>query len=203
MATNKYYVSSVNGLPDGDGSADSSGTASYGDTIPGTTSFVLEGSYILTLGVTDKDGGSGSDSLVIDVLNRPPNCSAASPSIDTIWPADHKFVPVKVLGVTDPEQDEVAITVESIYQDEPVDTYGDGRFTPDGQGVGTDTAQVRAERAGTKKVPGNGRVYHIRFSADDGHGGSCRGEVLVAVPHDKKDRPVDEGALYDSTALAP
>jgi hypothetical protein len=188
---------------DGDGKADSSGTASYGDTILGTTSFALEGSYTLTLSVTDKDGGSGSDSLVIEVLNRPPDCSAASPSIDIIWPADHKFVPVNVLGVTDPEQDEIAITIERIYQDEPVDTYGDGSFTPDGQGVGTDTAEVRAERAGTKKVPGNGRVYHIGFSADDGHGGSCSGEVLVGVPHDIKDTPVDEGALYDSTALAP
>ncbi len=188
---------------DGDDSADSSGTASYGDAIVGTTSFALEGSYTLTLNVTDKDGGSGGDSLVIDVLNRPPDCSEAGPSIDIIWPADHKFVPVNVLGVTDPEQDEIAITIESIYQDEPVDTYGDGSFTPDGQGVGTDTAQVRAERAGTKKVPGNGRVYHIGFSADDGHGGSCWGEVLVGVPHDIKDTPVDEGALYDSTALAP
>ena len=88
--------------------------ATYGDTIVETTSFALEGSYTLTLSVTDKDGGSGSDSLVIDVLNRPPDCSAASPSIDTIWPANHKFVPVNVLGVTDPEQDEIAITIESI-----------------------------------------------------------------------------------------
>ena len=108
-----------------------------------------------------------------------------------------------MLGVTDPEQDEIAITVESIYQDEPVDTYGDGSFTPDGRGVGSATAQVRAERAGTKQVPGNGRVYHIGFSADDGHGGSCWGKVLVGVPHDRKDTPVDDGALYDSTALAP
>jgi len=188
---------------DGDGKADSSGTAAYGDRIVKTTWFALEGSYTLTFAVTDKDGGRGSDSLVIKVLNRAPVCSEASPSIDIIWPADHKFVPVNVLGVTDPEQDEVAITIESIYQDEPVDTYGDGSFTPDGRGVGTGTAEVRAERAGANKVPGNGRVYHIAFSAADGHGGSCTGEVLVGVPHDIQDTPVDDGALYDSTALAP
>lgn len=54
---------------------------------------------------------------------------------------------------------------------------------------------MRAERAGK----GNGRVYHIRFTADDGHGGGCTGEVLVGVSHNKKDTPVDDGALYDAT----
>lgn len=108
-----------------------------------------------------------------------------------------------MLGVTDPDDDPVSIVIDGIWQDEPVDTYGDGKFTPDGMGVDTSTAQVRAERAGTKKVPGNGRVYHIFFTADDGRGGSCEGEVLVGVPHDVKDTPVDDGALFDSTALAP
>jgi len=135
--------------------------------------------------------------------NRPPDCSEAAPSVDTIWPPNHKFVMVNVTGVTDPDGDTVAITINSIYQDEPVDTFGDGNFTPDGQGVGTDTAEVRAERSGTKKVPGNGRVYHISYTADDGRGGACSGEVSVGVPHDVKDTPVNGGALYDSTALSP
>ena len=133
--------------------------------------------------------------------NEPPDCSEAVPSIDTIWPPNHKFVPVNILGVTDPDGDDVTITIDSIFQDEPVDTVGDGNFTPDGQGTGTDTAEVRAERIGTKQVPGNGRVYHIMFTADDGNGGLCSGEVFVGVPHDQGGGvvPVDEGALYDST----
>lgn len=138
-----------------------------------------------------------------NIVQQPPDCSAAAASIDSIWPPNHKFVDISVFGVTDPDGDSVTITIDSIFQDEPVDTFGDGKFTPDGIGVGTDTAEVRAERAGTKKVPGNGRVYHINFTADDGKGGSCSGEVLVGVPHDKGKRsvPVDEGALYDSTAF--
>jgi hypothetical protein len=135
------------------------------------------------------------------VVNEPPDCTEASPSVDTLWPPNHSFVAVDVLGVIDPDGDEVAITIDSIFQDEPVDGQGDGSFTPDGQGVGTATAEVRAERAG----PGNGRVYHIGFTADDGHGGTCSGEVLVGVPKNqgKKGAPVDDGPLYDSTALAP
>jgi hypothetical protein len=74
---------------------------------------------------------------------------------------------------------------------------GPGKNHPDGKGVGTSTAEVRAERDGK----GDGRVYHIGFTADDGNGGTCSGVVLVGVPHDKggANDPVDGGALYDST----
>lgn len=135
------------------------------------------------------------------VWNRDPDCSLAEASIDTIWPPNHKFVAIDVLGVTDPDGDPITITIDSIFQDEPVDTFGDGAFTPDGMGVGTPTADVRAERSGTKKVPGDGRVYHIGFTADDGRGGSCSGVVLTGVPHDVKDTPIDGGPLYDSTTF--
>jgi len=56
----------------GDGLPDNSGGASYGDTITDTASFTVEALYTLTFEVTDKDGGHGSDSLVVDVLRRPP-----------------------------------------------------------------------------------------------------------------------------------
>lgn len=131
--------------------------------------------------------------------NLPPDCGEAYPSLTMLWPPNHEWVSIDVLGVTDPDGDSLVITIDSIYQDEPVDTFGDGKFTPDGMGVGAATALVRAERSGTKIVPGNGRVYHISFTADDGLGGVCSGTVYVGVPHDKKDTPIDEGPLYDST----
>ena len=143
---------------------------------------------------------SSSDSAIFEP-NRPPVCRDAYPSIDQIWPPNHEWVPIDVLGVTDPDGDELLLTIAGIFQDEEVDTYGDGTFTPDGDGVGTATASVRAERAGTKKVPGDGRVYHIYFAADDLRGGVCEGEILVGVPHDKKDTPVDGGPLFDSTEI--
>ncbi len=80
-----------------------------------------------------------------------------------------------------------------------MDALGDGRFAPDGAGVGTPTAYLRAERSGAKTVPGNGRVYHIGFTAADGNGAACSGEVVVGVPHDQHAAPIDDGALYDST----
>jgi hypothetical protein len=131
--------------------------------------------------------------------NEPPDCSTAVPSVLSIWPPNHIFINVNVLGVTDPEDDPFTINIDGIFQDEPVDSTGDGKFTPDGSGVGTDTASVRAERMGVE----NGRVYHIFFTATDDQGAFCTGEVLVGVPHDKKDTAVDEGPLFDSTALFP
>ena len=129
--------------------------------------------------------------------NRAPDCSNASASVDTIWPPNHKFVAIEVLGVTDPDGDEVTITIDSILQNEPVDSSGDGSFSPDGAGVCSSMAYVRAERDGS----GNGRVYHISFTADDGMGGACSEEVLVSVPKSqgKNGAAVDEGPLFDST----
>ena len=143
--------------------------------------------------------------LTIEPANEPPVCAEAFPSVEIIWPPNHNWVDVDILGVTDADGDLPAITINSIYQDEPVDTMGDGTFTPDGTGVGTDTAHVRAERAGSKKVPGNGRVYYIDFTADDGNGGACAGQVQVGVPHDrgKQNVPVPDGPNFDSTQLAP
>ena len=58
---------------------------------------------------------------------------------------------------------------------------------------------MRAERTGTPGVPGNGRVYAIHFTADDGKGGTCSGIVNVCVPHDQG-HPicVDDGQGYGS-----
>ena len=96
------------------------------------------------------------DDVATFVPNQPPDCDEANPSVATLWPPNHQWVPVTINGVTDPDGDPVAIAFTSIRQDEPVDTNGDGSFTPDGRGVGTSTAELRAERSGTKKVPGNG-----------------------------------------------
>lgn len=132
---------------------------------------------------------------VVPASNVPPDCTQAAPSIGILWSANHELVPIDILGVTDLDGDPVSITVDRIFQDEPVNELGDGDFSPDGTGVGTTTAYVRAERSGKE----NGRVYHISFTAEDGQGGACSEVVLVEVPHDQARNSVDDGALYDST----
>jgi streptogramin lyase len=160
--------------------------------------FSLTGRYI-EVRATLTASGAGASPVLSDIRietgNRAPECAGATASVAVIWPPNHTFVPVGISGVTDPDGDATTVTVTGIRQDEPVDTTGDGAFVPDGKGVGTPTAEVRAERSGT----GNGRVYHIAFSATDGKGGTCTGTVTVAVPHDRDSVAVDGGPLYDST----
>ena len=142
-----------------------------------------------------------SETLTLTVLNRPPDCSRAAPSISLIWPPNHQMVPVSVQKVSDADDDPRSLTITSIRQDEPVNDIADGNTTADGAGMGTSTAMVRAERSGSPRNPGNGRVYHIGFTADDGNGGTCSGVVRVGVPHDRggQSSPLDDGPLYDST----
>lgn len=171
----------------------------------GDSPAVPDGQYLrisvaFSRSTTDGDSNGVNDSPILfdltAVANRAPDCSAVTPDVGMLWPPNHKFTAVNILGVTDPDGDPVTITIDSIYQDEPVDEFGDGAFTPDGQGVGSSIASVRNERSGLQ----DGRFYHIGFTADDGQGGSCSGNVAVNVPHDKHTPPVDGGALYDSTA---
>ena len=111
------------------------------------------------------------------------------------------------MGVTDPDGDPVTITILGITSDEATATdlgAGGAKHAPDADGIGTDTASVRAERSGTKKVPGDGRVYVISFTASDGRGGECEGSVIVKVPHDQSDKTcpaVDSGQNYDATGI--
>jgi hypothetical protein len=106
-------------------------------------------------------------------FNRPPNATDAYPSKKILWPPNHKFVPITIEGVTDPDGDNVTITITSITSNEPEGC------SPDSYGVGTDTAWLRAERLGK----GKGRVYVITFVASDGKGGEAIGNVSVFVPH--------------------
>lgn len=141
--------------------------------------------------------------IIVPPINQPPDCRRAVPSVSNLWPPHHEFRPVNIMGVLDPDEDPINITIDSIFQDEPVkeNGTGSGNTCPDATGVGTDTAQVRAERAGSPEVPGDGRVYHISFTASDGKGGTCTGKVTVCVPHDQSQEHVcvDQGSLFNST----
>jgi hypothetical protein len=153
---------------------------------PGTNTL-----YVLGVDV----GGPSGLQFHVDIniesnSNTAPDVSNAQASTTTLWPPNNKMVPITVEGVTDADGDEVSITITSIMQDEKTGKEADA------SGVGTDTASVRSERDGK----GDGRVYHIFFTADDGNGGVTAGEVTVTVPHDQSGSPaVDGGALYDST----
>src|ERR1700730_1587483 len=157
-----------------------------------TLSSVAVATALCTLSVSSQalvvvGGGGGSA----------PDCSGAAASSGVIWPPDHKMFGVGIVGVTDPNNLPITIVVTEILQDESVAAIGSGNTSPDGTGIGTSTALVRAERAG----PGTGRIYFISFSATNTTGQQCTGTVTVFVPHDQGQgfTPIDTGQRFDST----
>lgn len=133
--------------------------------------------------------GSGSG-------NGSPVCNAAQAVPVSLWPANGRFTSVSVVGVGDPDNDPVTISITGVTQDEAVVSPGVGDSRPDAVLHGS-SADVRAQRL----AAGDGRVYQLKFSATDGHGGSCTGTVSVGVSNSQKPGQaiVDSGQLYDST----
>jgi probable HAF family extracellular repeat protein len=146
------------------------GTNSYAAAV-NATGQVVGGSHI--------PGDSTQHAVLwqVRVENSPPRCDLGQAVPNLLWPPNHKLVPVRIAGVTDPEGSPVTITIVRVTQDEPVNGLGDGDTSPDAVLQGA-SVLLRAERAGT----GNGREYRVEFTAEDGEGGVCAGAVSVAVP---------------------
>ena len=192
----------------GSATLNANGTFTYAPT----TGYVGGDNFTYAASDSSSTSNITTVTLAVAIRNQPPVCTSAAANPASIWTPNHKFVPISILGVTDLDGDTVTIKVTSIYQDEPTNTDGDGNHTPDGvirmtprDPVYQSKASVRAERSGTKKTPGNGRVYMIGFSATDPSGAFCTGVVTVCVPHDQGGRSscVNDGPLYDSTVTAP
>jgi hypothetical protein len=157
--------------------------------------------YTATLQVKDIDGATDTDTAEVSP-NQAPDCSEAYAAPNCLWVPNHKMVSVSVLGVTDPDGDPVSITITGITSDEATaseEDAGGAKHAPDADGVGTDTAQLRAERSES----GNGRVYEISFTASDGMGGECEGSVSLCVPQDQSEECecIDDGQNYDATQV--
>jgi PKD repeat protein len=139
------------------------------------------------------NGHLDSNVATVSIAVNGPVCSTATAQPGSLWPPDHKMQPIQVSGVTHSSGLPVTLAATAIRQDEPTTGQGSGDQSPDAT---LTPLQVRAERSGE----GDGRVYHIDFTASDATGGNCTGTVLVCVPHDQAGGScVDQGPLYDST----
>jgi cysteine-rich repeat protein len=167
---------------DGDGVGDACDLLSCGNGVRESAEACDDGNLV--------DGDSCSATCQL-------TCGGAAASVETLWPANHQMRRVGIEGLVDPAGDRLSVAIASIFQDEPVKEKGEKSSSPDGAGVGSSAANLRAERSGS----GDGRVYHVGFEARDGRGGSCSGSVEVCVPHDRGrgSRCGDQGARFDST----
>lgn len=139
-------------------------------------------------------GGPAFTQTISVAVNAPPDCGAVTGG-PNLWPPNHKLRLVTLTGATDPDGDPVVVTVDGVTQDEPLNGRADGNTSPDAKpGPSSDQVYLRAERSGK----GNGRVYRVAFTGDDGEGGTCTGVAVVGVPHDrgKGKVPVDSGLVF-------
>jgi len=129
-------------------------------------------------------------------INHPPVCATVAVRPSTLWPPNHKLVPVALGAATDPDGDSLTSAIDAVTQDEPVNTTGDGDASPDAVRNLLDPSSVilRAERSGLA----DGRVYRVAYTVTDGRGGSCSGIARVAVPVSRQSFALESPFVYDS-----
>ena len=125
--------------------------------------------------------------------NAPPVCTAAQPSVRSLWAPNSQMVSVSITGITDPTNDPITLTYPLVTQDEPIRGLFATDLSPDAA-VSGQQILLRAERS----PKGDGRVYEVHVTATDNHGGRCSAAVQVRVPHSLKDTAVNSGQTYNS-----
>lgn len=141
------------------------------------------GTTNVTLTVTDNNGASNSCAATVTVQDRTsPVISSVSANPSTLWPPNHKMVPVTVtVSASDNCGVAPVCKIISVSSNEPVDGLGDGDTAPDWDITGNLKVNLRAERSGS----GNGRVYTLMIECTDASGNGSTKSVTVTVPHNR------------------
>ena len=128
-------------------------------------------------------GGPGRDTIqafigtlgsnIVEALWQVPECNGTPLSVtlsSPMFPLDSGWRAFTLNGAP-------GATITEVCQDETPNFENVPAWAVDAAGVGTSSASIRAQRSGTRAAPGNGRVYHIYFTAS-----ACQGHVTVGVP---------------------
>jgi hypothetical protein len=150
------------------------------------------GTHVIALRVTDPLGASDTAEASVSVRDTtPPTLTLAADQV-TLWPPNHRMVPVHVSWRAEDRCDPTPlVTLVSATSNEPEDAPGnsDGTTSPDitdaSTGAADETVLLRSERAGD----GPGRTYSLTYGTRDSSGNVAQSIVQVAVPHDQGSGP--------------
>jgi len=162
-------------------------TDSCAGKITGTTSDPLsysqQGTFTVTWTFSDGKGNAATQIQIVIVKDvTPPNIQSVTATPNSLWPPNHKMVPVTVaVSTLDNCSGAPVCRISSVSSNEPVNGTGDGDTAPDWEITGNLTVNLRAERSGS----GNGRVYTITVACTDASGNSSTKTTTVTVPHDQ------------------
>lgn len=111
----------------------------------------------------------------------PPVINSLTPSVDCLWPPNHKMVTVGIDADITGDPGSLTWQVYFAMSNELDNGLGDGDTEGDIGLLGGQTIDLRAERAG----PDSGRIYTVGVMAQD-IGGVAYGFFEVCVPHDMR-----------------
>jgi hypothetical protein len=111
----------------------------------------------------------------------PPDIHSVTPTTGTLWPPNHKMVPISVtMDVSDFIDPAPACSLTAVSSSEPEEGLGDGDERPDWTITGPLSVDLRSERSGL----GTGRTYTITLQCVDASGNTATKSAIVTVPHD-------------------
>jgi len=140
-----------------------------------------------TVGVEDVETGdmNYSEASCVQAVyvqdTTPPEIGQITATPDTIWPPDHRMVPVSVVVDVSDSVDpapECSITSIDIFEN----TARPHDFSPDWEITSPLTVDLLAERFGKS----GDRLYSLILSCQDSAGNKATGSTVVTVPHDMK-----------------
>lgn len=115
------------------------------------------------------------------VDTTPPVIASVTPSSGSLWPPNHKMVPITIAVSASDAASQSVCKVVSVTSSEPANGLGDGDTAPDWMITGSFTVDLRSERSGT----GSGRIYTITVSCVDSFGNTAVATTIVGVPRNQ------------------
>lgn len=162
----------------------------FEDPTAAETDVLIEGTGTFEVSMSAFAGAyEAADTTSIEVVDdTPPRFVELRATPESLWPPNHRMVPITVHAVVADDCDPAPrLRLVSVTSSERGDGRGDGSTSPDIEGAEFGTADlevsVRAERAGG----GRGRSYLLTYEVEDASGNMSRESVRVRVEHDRRE----------------
>jgi hypothetical protein len=151
-----------------------------------TVPITAEGATTIAYSAKDNAGNVEVEKTLVVRIDKTAPTVSCTVKPGTLWPADHKLVPVTAtVKVTDGRSGPAGFTLSSVTSNEPDDApgNGDGATTGDIRAFDLGTADVAGQLRAERADAGHGRVYTLTYVARDAAGDQRTCTTTVSVPH--------------------